>query len=172
MPPDKPQPITFGSGDQQYPAWISDDAIIYQERIGGTWQIYRLQLTDGSRRPLTPDHCDSSAPVATLAGDWVVFVAACASPASLWRMRADGSELQQLTSGGGDNFPSITGDGKWIYYESLDDGKPIIKRIPSNGGRPERVTTRLSRMPPISPNGDLLAASTGTSSRSRARAWP
>jgi DNA-binding winged helix-turn-helix (wHTH) protein/Tol biopolymer transport system component len=153
-----PRALTSGASDDRYPAWVNDDAIVYQRRSGGRGQIYRMELPTGAARPLTPVHCDSRAPVVTGDGQWIVFVSACAGPATLWRMRADGTELRQLTAGAGDNRPSVSADGAWVYYESFDaDGKPIVKRVPLAGGRVETVTTRLSRSPVASRSGDLLA---------------
>jgi DNA-binding winged helix-turn-helix (wHTH) protein/Tol biopolymer transport system component len=153
-----PRALTSGASDDRYPAWVNDHAIVYQRNRGGRGQIYRMDLPSAAARPLSPSHCDSSAPVVTADGQWVVFVSACAGPATLWRMRSDGTELRQLTSGAGDDHPSVTGDGAWVYYESFDaDGKPIVKRVPLAGGKTETVTTRLSRTPVASPSGDLLA---------------
>ena len=153
-----PRALTSGASDDRYPAWVNDDAIVYQRRSGGRGQIYRMELPTGAARPLTPIHCDSRAPAVTADGQWIVFVSSCAGPATLWRMRADGTELRQLTAGAGDNRPSISADGAWVYYESFDaDGKPIVKRVPLAGGKVETVTTRLSRSPVPSRTGDLLA---------------
>ena len=153
-----PRALTPGAGDDRYPAWVNDNAIVYQRNSGGRGQIYRMELPSAAARPLTPSDCDSSAPVVTSDGQWVIYVSACAGPATLWRMRTDGSEPRQLTSGAGDDHPSVTADGAWVYYESFDaDGKPIVKRVPLAGGRSETVTTRLSRTPVASPSGDLLA---------------
>jgi Tol biopolymer transport system component len=153
-----PRALTSGAGDDRNPAWVNDDAIVYQRTSGGRGQIYRMELPTGATRPLTPIHCDSSSPVVTPDGHWIVFVSACAGPATLWRMRADGTEPRQLTAGAGDDHPSVSADGAWVYYESLDaDGKPIVKRVPLAGGRAENVTTRLSRNPVASPTGNLLA---------------
>ena len=38
----------------------------------------------------------------------------------IWRMRPDGSEQEQITNDGFNNwFPHISPDGKWIVYISL-----------------------------------------------------
>jgi DNA-binding winged helix-turn-helix (wHTH) protein/Tol biopolymer transport system component len=150
--------LTSGASDDRYPAWVNDDAIVYQRRSVGRGQIYRMELPTGATRPLTPIHCDSTSPVVTPDGQWIVFVSACTGPATLWRMRANGAEPRQLTSGAGDDHPSVSADGAWVYYESFDDdGKPIVKRVPITGGRAETVTTRLSRTPVASPTGGVLA---------------
>jgi DNA-binding winged helix-turn-helix (wHTH) protein/Tol biopolymer transport system component len=153
-----PRALTSGGGDDRYPAWVNDDAIVYQRRSGGRGQIYRMELSTGATRPLTPIHCDSTAPAVTPDGQWIVFVSACAGPATVWRMRADGAEPRQLTAGAGDDHPSVSADGAWVYYQSFDaDGKPIVKKVPLAGGRAETVTTRLSRNPVAARTGDLLA---------------
>lgn len=153
-----PRALTSGAGDDRYPAWVNDSAIVYQRNSGGRGQIFRMELPSAAARPLTQSDCDSTAPVVTPDGQWVIYVSACAGPATLWRMRADGTEPRQLTSGAGDNHPSVTADGAWVYYESLDsDGKPIVKRVPLAGGRAETVTSRLSRTPVASPSGDVIA---------------
>jgi DNA-binding winged helix-turn-helix (wHTH) protein/Tol biopolymer transport system component len=150
--------LTSGTGDDQNPVWLSDTVVVYQHRNGGARRINSLDLASGAIRSLTPAHCDSSAPAGTPDGRSVVFVSACTGPPALWSMRADGSGLRQLTSGGGDNHPSVSADGTWVYYEALEDGKPIVKKVPLAGGKSGPVTARLSRMPVASPGSDWLAS--------------
>ena len=68
----------------------------------------------------------------------------------IWRMKADGSEQQQITFDGeyADWFPHPSPDGKWLVFLSYDksvQGHPPNKDVqlrimPISGGRPKILT--------------------------------
>lgn len=53
-------------------------------------------------------------------------------------MDADGSNPKQLTDGAADIAPKCSADGKWVYYDDMNDFR--IKRVPVEGGTPEIVS--------------------------------
>ena len=61
----------------------------------------------------------------------------------IWRVRTDGSEAQQLTSdGSNDWFPHPSPDGKWVAFLSYEKGVKghpanqdvMIRMMPAEGG--------------------------------------
>ena len=63
-------------------------------------------------------------------GRWDIFV-----------IEASGGQSRRLTTEPSDEFiPSWSRDGKWIYFCSLRTGREEIWRVPSTGGRQERVS--------------------------------
>jgi eukaryotic-like serine/threonine-protein kinase len=82
--------------------------------------------------------------------------------ANLWRARADGSGVAQVTNGKLDVGGVCSPDGKWIYFNSRELGR--IARVPVDGGaKPEAITASyvpnsfLASSVTVSPDGKTLA---------------
>ena len=61
----------------------------------------------------------------------------------LWRCRADGSGLQQLTFGErNDSSPVFSPDGKWIAFLSKRGDHPGIHIMPTDGGEARPVVEK------------------------------
>ena len=60
----------------------------------------------------------------------------------MWTCDADGTNCQQLTffEGPQGGAPRWSPDGRWIAFDSRVEGKAQIYVIPSDGGKPRRVT--------------------------------
>jgi Tol biopolymer transport system component len=78
---------------------------------------------------------------------------------NVWRVDADGSNPQRLTSGVTDVGGICTPDGQWVYYTNIDTLHAF--RVPIDGGTPEAVPGAIgfSISPGLSLSGDgkLLA---------------
>ena len=83
-------------------------------------------------------------------GKWIYFNGSMTGTMQLWRMKPDGTALEQLTFDQYNNwFPHISPDGKWIVYISFEDDidptqhpgcKPVsLKLIPTMGGFPKTI---------------------------------
>jgi Tol biopolymer transport system component len=58
----------------------------------------------------------------------------------IWTIDVEGGAPRRLTQGPGDeNIPSWSGDGRWVYFGAVRDGKPGLSRVPATGGAEERV---------------------------------
>jgi Tol biopolymer transport system component/DNA-binding winged helix-turn-helix (wHTH) protein len=85
---------------------------------------------------------------------------------NIWRMRADGSEKQQLTFGIGDNSdPIVSPDGNYIVFASNRSGKNELWRMDINGGKLVQLTNieYQPSLPQFTPDGKsiLFLASIG-----------
>jgi WD40 repeat protein len=59
----------------------------------------------------------------------------------IWRMRSDGSDQQQLTSGAApDKFPTVSPDGNTIVFVSRRSGTTQLWRIDIDGRNPTQLT--------------------------------
>jgi Tol biopolymer transport system component len=65
--------------------------------------------------------------------------------------------LLQLTSGGENRSPSVSPDGNWIVYSSVQNGKTYLLRMNIDGGEIERLTDQPCSWPEVSPDGTLIA---------------
>ncbi len=80
----------------------------------------------------------------------------------LWRIRPDGSGLENLTdSPWNDAFPSFAGDGR-IVFRSGRDGNKEIYLMAGDGSDPQRLTHHpgVDTMPAVAPDGSFLVYAT------------
>ncbi|MCY7375341.1 MAG: winged helix-turn-helix domain-containing protein, partial [Pyrinomonadaceae bacterium] len=79
---------------------------------------------------------------------------------NLWRVNPNDNQRRQLTANAGsrNENPSVSPDGKFVYFTSNRGGKPHIWRVESNGEKPQQITVgeNSERFPQISPDGDWL----------------
>src|SRR5678809_1319825 len=92
------------------------------------------------------DHLARSfAATSRCSGAFIYFNSSRSGRMQIWRMRPDGSDQQQVTNDGFNNwFPHISPDGKWIVYiafppDVAPDDHPfykhvLIRLIPIGGG--------------------------------------
>jgi Tol biopolymer transport system component len=97
----------------------------------------------------------------------------------LYRAPAAGGAEERLTfSGGYDDGPEYTPDGRWIYFNSNRGGRWNIWRIPPDGAgakdaRAERVTSDAPEdwFPHISPDGKRIVFLADRRARRASRRW-
>lgn len=91
-------------------------------------------------------------PVVSSDRRFVVFVT---DDFHIWRMDANGNNLIQLTDGSGEQFPSISPDGKWVFYNSID--RYNVWKVPIEGGNAMKITDETCIRPEVSPDEKMLA---------------
>ncbi len=78
----------------------------------------------------------------------------------IWMMKADGSDLRQMTAGrNNDTEPQFTPDGKQLLFVSTRSGEPQLWLIPDVGGEPRKLTEFAGGLggPLVSPDGKWIA---------------
>ncbi len=106
-------------------------------------------------------------------GRFIYFNSARSGTMQLWRMKADGSEPEQITSDEWNNwFPHVSPDGQWIAFISFPKevdpaDHPYYKRVylrlmPAAGGTPKVIAYVYGgqgtiNVPSWSPDGKMLA---------------
>jgi serine/threonine protein kinase len=85
----------------------------------------------------------------------------------LWSMKSDGSEKTQLTFDSGSNYhPSVSPDGKYIFFVSNRSGSFNIWRLDSDGSDPRQLTHGGSDFYPYpSPDGKWVVYESGGSGK-------
>jgi Tol biopolymer transport system component len=107
-------------------------------------------------------------PVWSPRGDWIAFLSARSSgtaDVTLWLARPDGSEPRDLGVFG--TWACWSGDGEWLYYSVLQDGRYEIRKTEIASTRVETVRTDDAIGCDVARDGALyyakvLAQSTGT----------
>ena len=103
-------------------------------------------------------------------GSRIAFVSNRNGPLKVYSMRADGTELRQLTQGTHeDDAPSWSPDGSRIAFVSTRDGDPEIYLMRADGNEPTRLTRNPGAdiHPHWSPDGHTLLWNSSRNSRSQ-----
>ena len=128
--------------------------VIYVAQRGGKpiYNIYRNSIKGGKEVALTDipqgehvDGCEYSPD-----GKFIYYNGSHSGNMQLWRMKADGTDREQLTFDENKNwYPHISPDGKWIAYiafppEIEKNSHPSYKRVtlrlmPAEGGEPKVI---------------------------------
>lgn len=95
-------------------------------------------------------------------GQWIVFDRNINDNSDIFTIRANGTELRQLTSDKAvENIPSWSRNGEWIYFGSEKTSISKIYRLPAAGGETMPVTSSPGREPLESTDGKSLYYTNG-----------
>jgi len=144
---------------------VSSDGrwVAYDSDIGGTQDIYRLQLGAGEPEQLTSDPRDDFYPAWSRDGTEIAFYSFRTGKRDIWTMDADGANEIRVTADSGHNrAPQWSPDGQSIVYHSDKTGRAelfIVSREPdANGwGAPRQLTTDGGFNAQWSPDGRFIA---------------
>lgn len=136
--------------------WAANNKEVYYVAMrdsapGGRYHIFKANIETGQETQLSNfkfGHVDG--PEGSADGQWIYYNGSQTGTMQLYRMRPDGSNIEQLTFDQYNNwFPHISPDGKWIVYISFpDDIDPgqhpgmkhvSLKLIPVQGGFPKTI---------------------------------
>ena len=131
--------ITRQTGQAQTPS-ISPDGteVVYLSDNGGHGNLW-IARTDGSSvRQVTFERDPDvviGVPMWSPSGDWIVFIVVPSGVSSLWAIRPDGSGLHELVRH--EVWGACwSGDGRWVYYTSEQDGIRVSRKFPPRAARP------------------------------------
>ena len=148
-----------GDGTAHY-SFSSNGTLVYIEGSISE-QVYRLIWGDraGQEAPLLADERSYSAPRLSPDGKQLALGLESDSGSDIWVQDLERDVLTRLTFSGGENqLPVWTPDGRRIAFRSARDGKPGIYWMPADGsGRPELLWEDDRDLGPssFSPQGDL-----------------
>lgn len=135
--------------------WMPDNRIVYCSQISGNADIW-IANTDGTQRTqLTSNSGFNAVPVATSDMRYIVFSSDRTGTHHIWRMNLDGSNQMQLTNGIGEKHATVSPDGKWVFYNSVD--KYTLWKVSIEGGEPEKLTDEYAAYPSVSHDGEMIA---------------
>lgn len=141
-------------------AWTPGGRLLYTAYVGESQTIWAMNRDASNPQQLTPTHSPNSVDdqmSVTADGRYLVFHSNRSGSSEVWRANTDGSDLKQLTAGGGNSQPSLSPDGQWIIYASARDGKSTLWRISIDGGEAAQLTDRRLLWPEVSPDGKQIA---------------
>jgi Tol biopolymer transport system component/DNA-binding winged helix-turn-helix (wHTH) protein len=140
-------------------AFTRDGRILYTSPRDGNVDLWSSNLDGSEQHQLTKNAGEfNGAPRVTHDDRFIVFVSSRSGSRQIWRMDTDGGNPVQLTHSHAANLPSLSPDGRWVYFTLVDGEKHMIAKISIEGGEP--ATVKPLRSPvfagPISPNGALM----------------
>ncbi len=137
--------------------WLSNGKLIYGSRASGNADLWLMDADGQNQKQLTVDSTLEGQPTVSADGRFIAFLSNRAGTYNIWRMNADGTHLQQLTNGPWENTPSFSPDGKWVVYNGAFEERPVLWKVPAEGGAPIRLTDNVSLRPAVSPDGKMVA---------------
>jgi len=164
-----------------FPDFINNNHIVYGEWLTDESDINRFGHSplvssdlDGSDRKVLYERNQRLAWDADVCEEkgWIAFTTGptFASPdtdVDIWKMRSDGTDLQNLTGTTASNnaFPTWSPDCRHIIFRSGRDGNMEIYKMDSDGNNPVRITHHESTdtAPSVSPDGKFISFATGRS---------
>ena len=136
--------------------------LLFQSRVDELWQIFSLDLFSGARTRLTRSTADDSYPSASADGVWIVFESTRSGSPEVWRMRADGTGVEQLTFGGRVcRAPCWDSGGSSVLYNSPQSGREQIFALELSTRQERRLTNSFwpSILPAVAPDGSAIVFS-------------
>jgi Tol biopolymer transport system component len=150
--------ITSQTGQVRTPSPSPDDSeVVYLSDNGGHGNLW-VAKTDGSAvRQITFERDPSvgiGLPKWSPAGDVIVFVSTRGEQIGLSLVHPDGTGLRELVADA--RSPGWSGDGRWLYYESMPSGGGRLEKIRPEGGAPVAVRSETGITLPVSIDGTAL----------------
>ncbi|HEX7330870.1 MAG TPA: protein kinase [Pyrinomonadaceae bacterium] len=149
-------------------SWTTDSRFVLASDINSKHQIWTMDADGSNRKQVVFNELSSVEPVVSHDGRYIVYVSYEGRHPHIWRINADGTNLKRLTSGGDEDLPRITPDGKWVVYHHIDRNKYSIRKVSIDGGEPTVLVGDRSTQPDVSPDGKLVAC---FARRDGATAW-
>lgn len=132
--------------------WTPDGKLVFRRFFDKSDTLWLMEPSGKNARQITPNGSLDRKPVVTADNRLIIFESFRNNDWNIWRINLDGGDLKQITADGG-NSPSVTPDGKWIFYEREN----FIWKISIDGGTPEPITDKFSRAVEVSPDGKMFA---------------
>ena len=138
-------------------SFTPDGKLLYGSSLNGNVDIWMMDAGGVNARQITTGDAADSLPVMIEDGRAIAFVSNRSGRPEIWRMNLDGTEQKQLTNVGGAGSPSVAGSD--IYFTAMDQPSQIVNlyKVSVDGGTPTQLTSSLTLMPQISPDGKWIA---------------
>lgn len=150
--------VTTGFTSNGWVAWMPDRTFVTSRLVNGAVDLFRMDENGNVLAQLTQDASIDNFPAATSDGKYIVFRSNRGGRDDLWRINATGGDPLRLTENGAFR-PSLTPDGKWVFY-ALETSKGWrIFKVSINGGPSQEVDLDDGAMGSIaiSPDGKAAA---------------
>ncbi len=154
--------ITSGAGKYNQISWTPEGKIVYGAAAGNSGEIWVIDADGSNQKQLTSNAGMNIHPAVSPDGRYIIFSSnreGASNFFNIWRMNSNGSNPKQLTTGSKEFGCSVTPDGKWIVYSSLEGGlgRQTLWKVPIDGGDPVQLSSKNTALPAVSPDGKQVA---------------
>jgi eukaryotic-like serine/threonine-protein kinase len=143
--------------------WTPEGKIVYLSLFERVTELMEIDSNGSNPRRLSLADSQSgrfSNPALSPRGDFIAVTRWSEHDrANIWRMDMNGGNEKRLTSGTQDFPPSITPDGQWVVYASVQGDKSVLMKVSSQGGPAIGLTDYDADYPSVSPDGKWIACS-------------
>jgi len=135
--------------------WTSDGQLVYVSTASGNRDLWIMHPDGTQQKQLTVNAAMNGTPAVSPDNRYIAFTSNRSGELHLWRMNLDGTNQIQLTTGATADNPTISSDGRWVFYNTTDDRH--LWRVSIDGGLPLRLTDYPAYYPAVSPDGRMIA---------------
>lgn len=160
--------LTSALGHDQMgaPEWSSDGQSVFHRRaVSGVSYLNRTALAGDSQSLVPPGVSDPGWPSVSKDGQWVYFSAGNGSTQAIWRMQADGAQLEAMSAPGAGlesrpdisrngNLLAFVGPGPTISVRDLSTGSMTMTGVPGQSPSFSPIDDRIAFLP-ASGTGDI-----------------
>jgi serine/threonine protein kinase/Tol biopolymer transport system component len=152
--------VTNGFTSNGWVTWLPDRTFVASRLVNGAFDLYRMDENGNVLAQLTQDASIDNFPAATSDGKYIVFRSNRGGRDDLWRINATGGDLLRLTENGA-YHPSLSPDGKWVYYPLETPAGWKVFKVSIDGGPSTAVDLDDGAITSIaiSPDGKMAAYS-------------
>jgi Tol biopolymer transport system component/DNA-binding winged helix-turn-helix (wHTH) protein len=143
-------------------AWTPEGKILYSSDPGPRRELMEIDSSGSNLRRLAESASDSvfSDPAVSPRGDFIAVAKWFhEDSANIWRMNRNGGNERRLTNGRQDLHPTITPDGQWVVYSSVEGDQSVLMKVSTQGGPSTKLTDFDADFPAVSPDGKWIACS-------------
>ena len=146
------------SGSIENVVFAGDGSIIYSSDAGGKREIWRMSADGTAARALTAGS-DVTHGVSISAVDGSIFFSATRNGKhTLNVVSREGSDMRQLTDGPDDVYPSISPDGRSVFFQKGLFNKVVTPwKLDLDTGKQTQLSERFTAKPTLSPDGSQIA---------------
>jgi len=145
-------PVSAARAGDEGLAWLGPDRLIHTMVQSDQMQVFVTDVTTKSTRALSSGIHHRN-PSASRDGRTIVVTGDEGTTSNLWRLDPGSGRAERLTEGVFNGFPTVTPDGSWVVYASIQEAIKLWK-VPTAGGSPVEVA-------PVAASCDDISAVTG-----------
>ncbi len=144
------------------PVWSTDGSnIVYSSNVGGTWDLYQINVASGQEKQLTNGTGSSLNPRYSPDGNNVIFESVVDDVSQIYRLTLATMQLTKLSDGkGNDRNPTYSHDGSKIaFYSFRNSLNSVLYIMNADGSNVTAVSdpTMSAVNPSWSPDSTLIA---------------
>jgi serine/threonine protein kinase len=133
--------------------WLNNERLIYSSQSGGYDNIWMIDGNGGAETQITSGAFVDQSAHPVPGQNTIIFSSNRSGSFNIWKSDINGSNLKQLTRGNYDIEPSVTSDGRWIYYGAYGDSGGTLWKMTIDGDSNQQVMSKHIFSYALSPDG-------------------